>query len=315
MLEVAIVGTGLVGRAWTISFARAGHRCRLWDPTPGAAAAAIGTIAGLLADLAEQDLLGGQSVATVTARIVHADTLEAAVSGADWVQESAPEVVAVKRELWAKLDRLAGPDAILSSSTSAIVPSKFTDHLAGRQRCVVTHPINPPYLIPAVELVPAPWTAPEVMEKAAGILRGIGQAPIVMHRELAGFVMNRMQAALFAEARRLVDGGWCSVEDVDIGIRDGLALRWSFIGPYEVGDLNAPGGVREYFTKFRSVLEGLAREAEGPVDWDGPALDEIERQRRAKLPADRLAERQRWRDRRLMALAKHKRKAADEIGE
>ena len=120
------------------------------------------------------------------------------------------------------------------------MPSKFTEPLANRARCFTCHPINPPYLIPAVELVPAPWTSPETMARAEETIRGIGQAPIVMQRELDGFVMNRMQGALLEEAFRLVADGYCSIEDVDIGIREGLALRWSFMGPFETIDLNAP---------------------------------------------------------------------------
>ena len=101
-------------------------------------------------------------------------------------------------------------DAVLASSTSAILPSAFTETLAGRARCLVVHPINPPYLIPAVEIVPAPWTDPAVVERTAAILRAAGHAPIVMKREIDGFVMNRMQGALLEEAFRLVADGYAS---------------------------------------------------------------------------------------------------------
>lgn len=144
--------------------------------------------------------------------------LSAALEGADWVQENAPERIEVKRQLWRELDRLTPEASILASSSSAIVPSRFTEELRGRARCIVAHPINPPYLIPAVELVPAPWTAPGTMTRAEEVMRSIGQAPIVMKRELDGFVMNRMQGALLEEAFRLVEDGYCTVEDVDIGI-------------------------------------------------------------------------------------------------
>jgi L-gulonate 3-dehydrogenase len=310
----AIVGTGLVGRAWAIAFARAGWEVRLWDPVAAAPAAALATIDGLLADLAAQDMLNGADAAAVRGRMASAATLAEALAGAAWAQENAPEDLAIKRALWRELDALAGPSTILASSTSAIVPSRFTEGLAGRARCLTCHPINPPYLIPAVELVPSPWTAADTMARAEAVARGLGQAPIVMKRELDGFVMNRMQGALLEEAFRLVAGGYCTTEDIDTGLKDGLALRWSFMGPFETIDLNAPGGVRDYAQRYQQIYERLFPSMQRRVDWSGPVIDRIEQERRARLPAEDLPERHRWRDRRLMALLRHKRNAAREIG-
>lgn len=313
--QVTIVGSGLIGRSWAIAFARAGWRVVMWDPAEGAAEASLATIENLLGDLAAEDLLQGRSVSEARSLISASATLESALDGTRWVQENAPEDVEVKRALWARLDALAPPDAVLASSTSAIVPSDFTANLPGRARCLVAHPINPPYLVPAVELVPAPWTSAETMTAAETVIRGIGQAPIVMKRELDGFVMNRLQGALLDEAFRLVADGYCSVEDIDIGLREGLALRWAFIGPFETIDLNAPGGVRDYVGRYGKLYERLGQSMQRRVDWTGPVLDGIEAQRRERLPATKLAERQRWRDRRLMALVRHKRKAAADIAE
>ena len=126
------------------------------------------------------------------------------------------------------------------------------------------HPINPPYLIPAAEIVPAPWTRPDSSSARARFLAAAGHAPIVMKRELDGFIMNRLQGALLEEAFRLVADGYASVEDVDIGIREGLALRWSFMGPFETIDLNAPGGVRDYVERYQSHLRELLRADAAP---------------------------------------------------
>jgi 3-hydroxyacyl-CoA dehydrogenase len=135
-----------------------------------------------------------------------------------------------------------------------------------------------------------------------------------MKRELDGFVMNRMQGALLEEAFRLVADGYASVEDVEIGIRDGIALRWSFMGPFETIDLNAPGGVRDYVLRYQQIYERLHPSQQRRVDWAGPVLDVVEKDRRARLPGDQLGERQMWRDRRLMALIAQKRRAKREIG-
>ncbi len=312
-VAVAIVGCGLVGRAWAIAFARAGCAVRLYDATPGAAIAAKERIAPLLDDMVEAGLV--EAAAPILERLTSAPTLEAALAGVAWVQESVPEELELKQRVWAELDTLAPSEAVLSSSTSAIVPSKFTEQLKGRHRCLVAHPLNPPYLIPAVELVPAPWTAPQTMRRAAEVMSAIGMAPIVMTKELDGFVMNRLQGALLEEAFRLVEGGYCGPEDVDRGLKHGLALRWSFMGPFETIDLNAPAGVRDYCVRYQHIYENLFPSMQRRADWTGPVLEKIEADRRQAVPADQLDARQRWRDQRLMALAAHKATAAEEIGD
>ena len=314
MAAIAIVGTGLVGRAWAISFARAGHDVRLYDENPGAAEKAIAFAREMAEPLETEGLLEGQTAEQVVARMKPAASLAAALAGVVHVQENTPEDVAVKQKVFAQLDAIAAPETVLASSTSAILPSKFTEPLKGRGRCLVMHPINPPYLIPAVEIVPAPWTDPATVEKTRVLAVASGQAPIVMKRELDGFVMNRMQGALLEEAFRLVADGYASVEDIDVGIREGLALRWSFMGPFETIDLNAPGGVRDYAERYQQIYSRLFPSMQRRVDWAGAVMTEVEQDRRAKLPAGDLQKRHVWRDRRLMALIAHKRKAARDIG-
>ncbi len=312
---VAIIGSGFIGRAWAISFARAGHHVALWDPVEGAPAAARDYIEALLPDLERNELLNGVAPGVLLGRIVGTARLDEALDGVDYVQENAPEVLDVKRDLFSKLDPLTPRSAIIASSTSALLPSSFTEHVEGRERCLVVHPINPPYLIPAAEVVPAPWTSAETVSRAADFLRGAGHAPIVMKREIDGFVMNRLQGALLEESFRLVADGFASVEDIDIGIREGLALRWSFMGPFETIDLNAPGGVRDYVLRYQQIYERLFPSMQRRVDWAGPVLAGVEQDRRAKVAAEDLPARQAWRDRRLMALLAHKRRASHDIGD
>ena len=312
MRKIAVVGAGLIGRAWAISFARAGREVALWDVDAKAPAAARETIAALLPELADNGLIT-EAPEAILARIRPAATLEAALDGAVHVQENSPEKLEVKRELFARLDALAAPETVLASSTSAILPSAFSLELKGRARVLVAHPINPPYLIPAVEIVPAPWTSPEAVARTAALMRAAGHAPIEMKREIDGFVVNRLQGALLEEAFRLVAEGYARPDDVDAALKEGLALRWSFMGPFETIDLNAPLGVRDYVARYQSIYVDMFKG--GRADWAGPALDEIEAARRAKTPASGLAERQLWRDRRLMALLAHKRAARERIGE
>jgi 3-hydroxyacyl-CoA dehydrogenase len=315
MAKVAVIGSGFVGRAWAISFARAGNAVALWDQDKDAPAKALAYIEKLLPELEANDLLNGAAASEVATRIRVATTLETALEGTLHVQENTPENVDVKRAVFARLDAAAPADAVLASSTSAILPSAFTENLKGRARCLVVHPINPPYLIPAAEVVPAPWTDLGVVERTATFLRSAGHAPIVMKRELDGFVMNRLQGALLEEAFRLVEQGYAGVEDVDIGIREGLALRWSFMGPFETIELNAPGGVRDYADRYQGIYSGIFPSTQWRVDWSGPVMDKVESERRERLAADKLGERQAWRDRRLIALAAHKRWADKTIGD
>jgi L-gulonate 3-dehydrogenase len=253
----------------------------------------------------------------VQGRIGYATGLTEALDGATYVQESTPERVEVKREVFSELDRLAAPDAVLASSTTGIPPSSFTEHLAGRQRCLVAHPINPPFVTPLVEVCPAPWTDAGAIERTLALMRAVGQAPIGMRREVPGFIANRMQAALIGAALRLVRDGIASAEDVDVAIRDGLGLRWSFMGPLETIDLNAPGGIADYLRRYGPLYQAIEREhAEAALDWTAAdLLQRLDEERRKGLALERLAERSAWRDRRLMALAAQKRKAAAEIDE
>ena len=315
MEKTAIVGSGFIGRAWAISFARAGYEVALWDQSSEAVARARDYIAEILTDLEQNDLLNGNSPETVLKRIVAEADLTEALDGAVHIQENTPEDLQIKTKVFSQLDAAAHPSAIIASSTSALLPSKFTAHLTNRHRCLVVHPINPPYLIPAAEIVPAPWTASDVVERTRAFLVAAGHAPLVMKRELDGFIMNRMQGALLEEAFRLVADGYATVEDVDIGIRDGLALRWSFMGPFETIDLNAPGGIRDYVERYQIIYERLFPQMQRRVDWAGDVLETVESGRRERLPRDKLVERQVWRDRRLMALAAHKKKSTKEFGQ
>ena len=305
MPKVAVVGAGLIGRAWAMVFARAGWEAALFDPAPGAVEAALEACREGLGALAGHGLCDGPEGAL--ARIRAAGGLAEALAGADHVQENGPERVEAKAALFAEMDRLAAPDAILASSTSAIQCSLFTEGLAGRARCLVAHPVNPPHLVPVVELSGAPWTAPETMARARAVYEGLGQSPIVVRREVDGFVLNRLQAALLSEAFRLVEEGVVSPQDLDVTVRDGLGLRWSFMGPFETVELNAPGGVADYCARYAPFFRRLAADPPSPAVWDEPARARaVEAWGPPPDPASH-AQRTRRRDARLMALIAHKR--------
>jgi 3-hydroxyacyl-CoA dehydrogenase len=187
------------------------------------------------------------------------------------------------------------------------LPSLFTEALAGRHRCLVSHPVNPPHLVPIVELCGAPWTAGETVAAAREVFQRIGQVPITVRREVDGFIVNRLQGALLAEAFRLVGEGYVSPEDLDHTMKDGLGLRWSFMGPFETIELNAPGGIPDYCARYTGFYKRLAAEAAGPDIYEEPNLGRAIAAWPHELTPGRLADRSRWRNARLAALVAHKR--------
>jgi 3-hydroxyacyl-CoA dehydrogenase len=308
--RIAIVGAGLIGRAWAIVFARAGNAVTLTDAAPGATQAALEWIDQTLEEMRAYGLID-EAAASVRARVRVAGSLADALDGVAYVQENVRETVEAKREIFTQMDRLAAPDCVLASSTSFIPASAFSETLPGRARCLVAHPVNPPHVVPVVELCPAPWTDAAALERARVLHARAGQVPVIVRREIPGFILNRLQAALVCEAVRLYEDGIASAEDIDKTVRDGLGLRWSFMGPMETIDLNAPGGVADYAARYGATMVEMNR-AQTPRDWDAAALKRLETERRSLLGADQLAARAAWRDRRLMALAAHKRKISQD---
>ena len=254
-----------------------------------------------LAELEEHGLIDDAKAAAKRVRI--SSSLADALDGAGFVQENTAETMDCKRAVFADLDRLATPDAILASSTSTIVASLFTESLEGRHRCLVAHPVNPPHLVPLVELVGAPWTAPETIAKTKTIYQSLGQVPIVVKHEVEGFVLNRLQAVLLSEAFRLVEDGYVTPQDLDKTLKDGLGLRWSFMGPFETIELNAPGGIADYCRRYGPSLSRLSA-ADSSI-YDGEKLNRILAQWGKTPRPEQIAARMRWRDRRLAALKIH----------
>lgn len=305
MEKIAVIGSGLIGRAWAMVFARAGHPVKLYDNVPGAVDKALHLIEDGLRELREAGLIR-EDPPVVLKRVSGASDLAQAVGDADYVQENTAERLDVKREVYRQMDEHAPAHCILASSTSTIQTSRFSEGVKGRHRCIVAHPVNPPHVVPVVEISPAPWTAPDVVQRTLKLHEKVGQVPITVKREVEGFILNRLQAALLNEAWRLVKEDYVSVEDLDKSIRDGLGLRWSFMGPFETIDLNAPGGIPDYAQRYGPVLHGMMKDVKYQP-WDAGLIARIDAERRQRMPQERHAEREAWRDRRLMALIAHKR--------
>lgn len=307
MTRIALVGCGLVGGSWSVVFARAGLKVKLFDPSPASLQAALDFARETVNGLARHGMLDGRNPEDVLALLEPVSSMAEAVRDADYIQESAPERLEVKQALYRELAPLAPDNAVIASSTSGLPASSFTEAIPGRQRCVVAHPINPPHLIPLVEIVPAPWTDPSVVTRTYELMKQVGQSPIRLDREVAGFVVNRLQGAILGEAFRLVEDGVVSTADIDAAVSEGLGLRWFFMGPFETIDLNAQGGVADYCKKLGPMYYELAKEQADPREWGSSLVAKVEKERRERVPVDALDARKAWRDACLAALVEAKR--------
>lgn len=318
-LPVGVIGAGLVGRGWAIVFARGGHSVRLYDPLLEQSSEARGDLdrwfERTLVELEELDLLNGDSAAAVRARIHGETRLDIALTDVCYVQENTPERLSVKRAVFEELDRIAPPGAVLASSTSGFLPSELFDGLPGAARCLVAHPLNPPYLVPAVELAPSPRTSGDVMDRTVEILAGCGQRPLRMKHERQGFLMNRLQGALYHEAFRLLRDDCCDPADIEGAIRDGLSWRWSVMGPMETADLNAPGGIRDFVARYGPLYREIGLSQNELAEWGGETLDRVDAELRSRRSVEELSDRRDWRDRMLMESAAFRRRSRLRFGE
>ena len=247
MSTVAIVGAGTIGLSWAALFASHGWDVRVSDPRPD--------LAELVRDGVAQ--LAGVLPGDLQARIAVEPDLEAAVTGVDVVQENGPERLELKQELFARIEAAAPAGALLLSSTSGLMPSDMGARMAEPGRVVVGHPFNPPHVVPLVEVVPGSQTPPALTQRAAELYRTLGKVPVVLRKEIGGFVANRLQSAVFRESVHLVLSGVVTPEELDRVVTESVGVRWATAGPFESYHLGGgPGGIRHL---LEHLGPGMAR--------------------------------------------------------
>ncbi|KAL3882159.1 hypothetical protein ACJMK2_028529 [Sinanodonta woodiana] len=301
---VGVVGSGLIGRSWAMLFVSAGYHVKIYDADPSRMTLALEEIKLQLNDMDKRGLLRGQlTVDEQFSHISTAETPEECVRDAFYIQESVPEEVELKKKVHKELEKYIGSSTILASSTSAILPSIISEVLVHRNRFIVVHPTNPPFYVPMVELCPAPWTDPDVLETTRTLMKAIGQKPITINKEIDGFVLNRIQSAILGEGWRLVRDNVISVEDFDTVMKHGLGRRYAFMGPFETAYLNAEGW-KALSEKYADTFYRVEKTLGEPDKMVGPTVDKIHNECSKKVPVEKLEEGRLWRDRRLNALAK-----------
>lgn len=254
--SVGVIGTGVIGASWAALFAAAGMKVKAADPGPGAEPLLHETIQRWWPSLVRQGLVvDGADPERVT---FHTDPMDA-VAQVDFIQESGPERLDIKHEIYRAIDAIAPAPVVIASSSSGLKASEIqTACERYPERVVIGHPFNPPHLVPLVEVVGGKATTDVAVETAMTFYRTVGRSPIRINLELPGHVTNRLQAALWREAYWLVDQDVCSVADIDRAIASGPGLRWSLLGPFATQHLS--GGA----AGIAHVLEHL-----GPpmVEW------------------------------------------------
>jgi len=313
--KVAIVGSGLVGKSWAMIFASAGYKVTLFDIDENQVAKALENIATELIQFEKDGVIRGTLSAEAQTNLISGSTnLADCIKDCVYVQECVPENLELKIKVWGQIDaEVNNEKAILASSSSCIIPSKISSEMKNKEQFIVAHPVNPPYHAPMVELVPASWTRQDIRDNARTMMKKIGQVPVSLSREMPGFVLNRMQYALLNECFRLVLDDVVSADDLDVVMRDGLGLRYAFMGPMETIHLNAMG-LKKYCETYGETIFNVSKTmGDIPSAWlmkteeDKAKIENLHQQMIDLIPLEKHGERCLLRDKRLAALAKLKR--------
>lgn len=301
-VTAAVLGGGSIGVAFAVVFLRAGFTVRVYEPQQGRRGLVAEEVSTKLSVLADAGLLDGSvtAAATLTDHLTVSPSLDETVRGADLVQECIPEDVDLKRSLFTQVSHLLDKKTVLASSSSALTASSSAGGLPCAPQTLVAHPGNPPYLLPVIEIVPSPATSTATVDAASELYRRAGLSPVVLGKEVEGFIFNRLQGAVLREAYALVRDGVADVESIDTVMRDGLGRRWAFMGPFETVDLNTRGGVASHAEKMGPAYERMGAERGQHDPWTPDIVDEVARQRRKLLPLDEWDNRVAWRDRQLI---------------
>ncbi|KAJ1520744.1 hypothetical protein ONE63_003839 [Megalurothrips usitatus] len=300
---IGILGSGLIGRSWAMLFASAGYKVRLFDIEPQQVQGALREIEGQLRELEQSKLLRGKRSAREQLALISGTTsLQECVAGALLVQECTPEILDVKMKALRDLDAVVQPPTIISSSTSTHMPSILSKDLKNKSRFVVAHPVNPPYYVRLVEIVPAPHTEAWVPVKVRELMEGIGQVPVALQKEVAGFSLNRIQYVILNEVWRQVQDGILSVSDVDKVMSEGLGPRYAFLGALETAYLNAEG-MLNYCDRYAETIYSVSQSMGPTPRMEGEAAKNVQKELCERIPMEKLQERRQWRDACLTRLA------------
>lgn len=280
-----ILGTGLIGCSWAQLMTQKGIRVCLWNPNPTSLERA-------------KEKFSPEAMPYLNFE----KDLAKSLRKAQFIHECLPEDPKIKKQALTSIDPLMNSHSIVGSSTSGIPFTQITEGLANRERYLVTHPMNPPHLIPVVEMVPTQFTSNESLLKASQFMKALGQKPVLIKKEIPGFVLNRLQCALIAESMALVQEDFISPKDLETIVTHGLGLRWAVLGPFSCMDTNSKNGFQEYVNHYGSIMQEGAMNLKVQQPWKEKTLRQIEEWRRSLWPKEKLDELRNYRDHQLKKL-------------
>lgn len=308
--HVGIIGAGSIGLAWAVVFATADFFVQLYDPDRDRLEKSKQEFLDRIIELKKYGLIN-RDVDSVLNLLSLEDDLEKTVAGVVHVQECIPEIKEEKQKLFSRVAELTPEFVTIGSSTSFLPMSSFGTSVKNPERCLVIHPGNPPYLLRIAEIVPAPFTSQAAIETSAKLMESVDIIPVILKKEIKGFVFNRLQGALLNEAYSLIKDGVISSEEIDLIIKDGLGLRWSIVGPFETVDLNTRGGIRKHAERMGPMYQQIGAERGTSTAWDEETIASVENERRAMLPLSKWKDRVLWRDRAIMLILAAKKNRKD----
>ena len=258
MQNIGICGAGLIGASWAIGFANAGYKSLVYDNNPDSSKNFESLFDKLIKDLL---IINPELDAEkIKLNIKLNCSIEEICKDTVLIQESIIEDLEEKKKIFITLDKLASKNTILASSSSYLLISNISENVVHKQRCINAHPALPPHVVPFVEVCGSLETSAEIIQNALSLYKNANYASIIINKETEGFVLNRLQGALLNEAVRLHEGGYASMDDIDIALKHALGIRWAFMGPFEIMDLNAPEGIKDSFSRYKKGIQNLAKE-------------------------------------------------------
>jgi L-gulonate 3-dehydrogenase len=288
--RVAILGAGFIGISFAAVFADNGWQVALIEPDQQRQKAAAGSLTHQQDGIA---LAGLEKRRGGTIEITGSD--ETALKQATLVIECGPENLEIKQDIFTQLLSATGAETLLVTASSAIAMSQIVPDPDQQSRCLVAHPINPPAVLRLIELCPAPGTSPTTVDRAAALFVEAGFEPVILAREMEGFLLNRLQGAVLREAYRLVDDGIAEPDDIDRVMRLGLGPRWALSGPFETVELNTPGGIPAHAARMGPAYKRMGEQRGETVDWSAPLVARVTAAREAARGDQSIPDRAAWR--------------------
>jgi len=296
---IAIIGGGVIGAGWAARFLENGFDVRMYDPDPGARDKAARILEN--GQLAYQKL--NLPASRTRGKLNYAGSLREALDNAELIVESVPEDLDIKQKVYASIEEFAAPDAIISSSTSGILPSKLQQGMKHPHRLLVAHPFNPVYLLPLVEIVGGQKTDPKVLNKAASIFKQVGMYPLIVKKEIEGFIADRLLEAVWRESLWLIKDGIATTEEIDDAVRFGFGLRWAQMGVFETYRLGGgEAGMRHFLTQFGPCLQWPLTKLTAVPDLNDTLIEKIATQSDAQSGRYSIEELEHIRDDNLIAI-------------